>query len=58
MRRRREAFGGLLYWHEKSDVYNQEIWRSRPDSSPEYRAFGGIVIEGIEDLVRLTGTVA
>jgi len=56
MRRRREAFGGLLYWHEKSD--NQEIWRSRPDSSPEYRAFGGIVVQGIEDLVRLTGTVA
>src|SRR5437762_3227765 len=32
--------------------------RSRPGSGPEYRSFGAIVVEGIADLVRLTGTVA
>jgi hypothetical protein len=33
-------------------------WRSRPGSEPQYRTLAGIVVEGIEDLVRLTGTVA
>lgn len=32
--------------------------RSRPGSKPEYRTFGGIVIEGIEDLAAIADGVA